>query len=97
MVSRTRRLFALSDDPVSVRSTIASTSSGTLASVAPQENSTEASNPLSAKYFFVILTTSVAILFPFKTSIVLIFEDSDTAKTHLTGLILVLRRLTYQL
>ena len=45
IVSTMRRLFARSDDPVSVRSTIASTSSGAFTSVAPQLNSTSALTP----------------------------------------------------
>ena len=45
IVSTMRRLFARSELPVSVRSTIASTSSGAFTSVAPQLNSTSAFTP----------------------------------------------------
>ena len=44
-VSRIRSPFLRSDEPVSVRSTIASTMSGTLASVAPYEGTTTALTP----------------------------------------------------
>ena len=50
-VSTTRRRLARSEEPVSVMSTMASTSPEMpgLASVAPQENSTSASTPRSSR------------------------------------------------
>ena len=59
-----RKRLARSDDPVSVTSTIASASCGTFTSVAPQENSTRAVTPWRARYFSVMRTTSVAMIFP---------------------------------
>ena len=81
----TRSLFARSDEPVSVISTIASTSSGALTSVAPQENSTSALTLCCRRYFRVRFTTSVAIRFPCKSLTDLISESSGTAKTHRVG------------
>ena len=48
-VSMIRSLFARSDEPVSVTSTMASASSGGFTSVAPQLNSTFALTPFAAK------------------------------------------------
>ena len=48
-VSTIRSLFARSELPVSVMSTIASTRSGTLTSVAPHENSTSTATFFAAK------------------------------------------------
>src|SRR6266446_170759 len=48
-VSTMRKRFARSDAPVSVTSTMASASCGTLTSVAPQENSTRAFTPCFAR------------------------------------------------
>src|SRR5476649_695726 len=59
MVSTMRRLFAFSEEPVSVNSTIASTSSGAFTSVAPQENSTSAVTPFFFSQLRVISTNSV--------------------------------------
>ncbi len=59
-----RSLLALMELPVSVTSTMASTRSGTLTSVAPQENSTSAFTPCFSRYLSVIPTPSVAILLP---------------------------------
>ena len=56
-------LFARNELPVSVKSTIASTSSGTLTSVAPQENSTSASTPWEPRKPLVTWTSSVAFFF----------------------------------
>jgi hypothetical protein len=50
--------------PVSVTSTIASTISGTLASVAPYDQLTRTSMPRSAKYRSVMFTNSVEIREP---------------------------------
>src|SRR6185369_14000146 len=84
-VSTIRRLFARNDDPVSVISTIASTSSWALTSVAPQENSTSALTLFFRKYFRVRLTTSVAIRFPRKSLTLRIGESSGTASTQRAG------------
>src|SRR5207248_10440830 len=81
-VSTIRSLFARSEEPVSVISTIASTSSGALTSVAPQENSTLAFTLCRRRYLRVRFTTSVAILFPCKSLTDLIFESSGTANTQ---------------
>ena len=64
IVSTMRSLLARSDEPVSVTSTIASASSGSLASVAPQLNSTLALTPLSASQRRVVWTSSVATCLP---------------------------------
>ena len=77
-----RRLFARSDEPVSVMSAIASTKSGTLTSVAPHENSTSAFTPLSARYFLVTFISSVAILLPSKSFTVFMGESSFTQRTQ---------------
>ena len=47
-----RSLFALSDEPVSVTSTMASTNSCAFTSVAPQENSTSALHAVFLQIFF---------------------------------------------
>ena len=52
-VSMIRSLFARSEEPVSVTSTMASASSGGFTSVAPQLNSTFAVTPFAARYRFV--------------------------------------------
>ena len=59
-----RSPFLRSDDPVSVRSTIASTMSGTLASVAPYDGTTIALTPCSARNRSVSDGNSVEILIP---------------------------------
>ena len=61
-VSTTRSLLARSDEPVSVTSTMASASSGSFTSVAPQLNSTLALTPRSASQRFVTPTSSVATM-----------------------------------
>src|SRR6266567_2992067 len=66
-VSTIRSLFARSEEPVSVISTMASTNSWALTSVAPPENSTSAFTLWRRRYFFVKLTTSVAIRLPLKS------------------------------
>ena len=78
-----RKLLARKELPVSVRSTIASTSSGTFTSVAPQENSTSASTPWDAKKFLVTWTSSVAIFLPCKSLTDFMSDASGTANTHL--------------
>ncbi len=78
-------MFAASEAPVSVSSTIASTSSGTFTSVAPQENSTSASTPASARYCFVTLTTSVAMRFPARSFGELIGLSWATTSTQRAG------------
>src|SRR6202795_2087870 len=83
-VSTIRKRFARSDEPVSVTSTMASASCGTLTSVAPQENSTRAFTPWRARYFSVIFTTSVAIVFPSRSRTSRIEESSGTARTQRT-------------
>jgi len=87
--SMMRRLFARRDEPVSVSSTIASTSRA-FTSVAPQLNSTFTLMFLSAKYFFVTLTSSVATIPPDKSSMLLTSDSSGTANTHLAGLLVAL-------
>src|SRR5574340_1090493 len=57
-------------------------SSTTLASVAPQENSTWTLMFLSVKYFFVKFTSSVEILFPSISARDCIGESSLTTNTH---------------
>ena len=63
-VSTMRSLLARRELPVSVTSTIASASSGSLASVAPQLNSTLAVTPRSASQRLVTPTSSVATILP---------------------------------
>ena len=87
--STMRRLFARSELPVSVTSTIASANRGGFTSVAPQLNSTCAFTPCRSKYRWVIFTTSVAIRLPSKSLGPRIGESSGTASTQRTG-----RRLT---
>ncbi len=90
-VSTMRRLLALRLDPVSVSSTMASTSpAATLTSVAPQLNSTSAFTLFFLRYFFVTLTTSVATRLPSKSLTVFIFDPSGTASTQRTGTIFFL-------
>ena len=81
-VSTIRSLFALSELPVSVRSTIASTKSGTFISVAPQENSTSALTPFCSKNALVVLTISVAIRLPSKSLTVFTSDASGTQSTQ---------------
>ncbi len=83
--STIRSLLARSDEPVSVTSTMASTRSGHLASVAPHENSTSASTPCPASHFRVMLTTSVAMRLPSRSCTDCISESSGTASTQRTG------------
>ena len=92
LVSRSqtiRRLFALSELPVSVTSTIASASRGGFTSVAPQLNSTWASTPCFANQRRVRLTTSVAMRLPCRSLTPRTGESLGTARTQRTG-----RRLT---
>ena len=77
-----RSLFARSELPVSVMSTMASTRSGTLTSVAPQENSISAFTPFASKKRFVVLSNSVATRLPARSAMVLTGEDSGTHKTQ---------------
>src|SRR5262245_41942585 len=84
-----RRLFARSDEPVSVTSTIASASRGGFTSVAPQLNSTLADTPSPASQRRVYSTSSVAILLPARSFGAWTGESLGTASTHWTG-----RRLT---
>ncbi len=67
-VSTTRSLLARSELPVSVTSTMASASSGSLASVAPQLNSTLAVTPWSASQRLVTPTSSVATILPSRSA-----------------------------
>ena len=92
IVSRIRSLFARSDDPVSVTSTIASTRSGTFTSVAPHENSIFAATPCCSRKRRVISTASVAITFPSRSRTDRIGESSGTAITHRVGTLLVLEK-----
>ena len=94
-VSIILRLFSFSDEPVSVSSTIAS-SSWAFISVAPQLNSTFTSMFLSAKYFFVTLTSSVAISAFRRSWGFLTFDSLETARTHLVGLFEVLLYISSQ-
>ena len=89
-VSTMRSLFARSEEPVSVTSTIASTRSGTFTSVAPQENSTSAVTPCFARNARVISTASVAITFPCKSFTLFTGESSGTQSTQRVGRELVL-------
>ncbi|OQB91119.1 MAG: hypothetical protein BWX84_01556 [Verrucomicrobia bacterium ADurb.Bin118] len=84
--STIRSLLARSDEPVSVTSTMASTSSCAFTSVAPQENSTSALTPCFLRYFFVRFTTSVAMRLPWRSFTVLTGECSGTHKTQRAGL-----------
>ncbi len=72
-------------DPVSVTSTMASTRSGHLASVAPQENSTSASTPWRASHARVMPTTSVAMRLPCRSCTEWMLDASGTASTQRTG------------
>ena len=67
-----RKLFARSELPVSVTSTMASASRGGLTSVAPQLNSTWAETPCDASHRLVMFTTSVAIRLAFQ-----VFRPAD--------------------
>src|ERR1035441_142421 len=80
--STMRSLFARNDDPVSVTSTIASTNSCAFISVAPQENSTSACTPCFFRYFFVRLTTSVAMRLPSRSFTDFTGESSGTHNTQ---------------
>ena len=84
-VSTMRRLLARSELPVSVMSTMASTKSGGLTSVAPQLNSTSAFTPLSFSQFFVPSTSSVEIRLPSKSLTLFMGESLGTARTQRTG------------
>ena len=82
-----RSPFLRSDDPVSVRSTIASTMSGTLASVAPYDGTTIALTPCSARNRSVSDGNSVEILIPSGRSATDCHGAfSGTASTIRTGL-----------
>ena len=81
-VSTIRNLLARSELPVSVRSTIASTKSGTFISVAPQENSTSAFTQFFLKNALVILTISVAIRLPSRSFTVFTSDASGTQSTQ---------------
>ncbi len=89
-VSSILSLLARNELPVSVTSTIASASSGGLASVAPQLNSTSAFTPCFFKYFLVMFTTSVATRLPCRSFTDFIFPPSGAASTQRTGLMLCL-------
>ncbi len=67
-VSMTRSRLARRLAPVSVRSTMASTRSGTFVSVAPWLNSTSASTPRSRRNLRVTLTSSVLMRLPCRSS-----------------------------
>jgi hypothetical protein len=70
LVSRShtmRRLFARSELPVSVTSTMASANFGGFTSVAPQLNSTCAVTPCDASHLRVMFTTSVAMRLPWRS------------------------------
>ncbi len=64
MTSMIRKLLAAKEVPVSVMSTMASTSSGTFTSVEPQLNSTLALTPRDSRKRVVKPTASVAMRFP---------------------------------
>ena len=83
--STMRSLFALREEPVSVTSTMASTSSWAFTSVAPQENSTSAFTPFFLRYFLVRLTTSVAMRLPWRSFTDLTGESSGTHSTQRAG------------
>jgi len=85
----TRRLFALSDDPVSVTSTMASMILA-LTSVAPQLNSTRTSMPRCSKYWRVVRTSSVAMTPPSSCSISVTCDSAGTASTQRAGLLVAL-------
>ena len=88
MVSTMRSLFARSEEPVSVMSTMAPTP-GRLAftSVAPQEYSTlTPRTPRSSKNFAVVLTSSDAMSVPSRSCTERTGESSGTAMTHRAGL-----------
>ncbi|OPY55551.1 MAG: hypothetical protein A4E51_00770 [Methanosaeta sp. PtaU1.Bin055] len=85
MTSTILRPFLTRVEPVSVRSTTASASSGTFASVAPKEFSTSTGIPRPSKNFFVMRGYSVEILDPGVTSLALsAFWASGTATTTFT-------------
>ncbi len=67
IVSTMRRLLALRLEPVSVTSTMASTRRA-FTSVAPHENSTRALMPRASRKRFVAPTSSVAMIFPSRSS-----------------------------
>ena len=77
-----RSLFARSDEPVSVMSTMASTKSGTFTSVAPQENSTSAGIFRSVNQRLVVSISSVATRLPARSAAVFTGEDSGTHSTQ---------------
>ena len=85
-----RSLLARSDDPVSVMSMIASTRSGTLTSVAPQENSSSTFTPARSKNLLVIPMASVATRLPSRSRTSLMGESSGTTRTHRVGRALAL-------
>ena len=80
-VSTMRRLLARRDEPVSVPSTMAS-SRRALISVVPQENSTLTLMLRAANQRRVVLTSSVAMIFPSRSSGRLIGLSSGTARTQ---------------
>ena len=77
-----RSLLALIEEPVSVMSTIASASSGTFTSVAPQENSTSHSMPCALNQRRVVSTSSVATRLPARSLAVWTGEASGTQRTQ---------------
>ena len=92
ITSTTRSLFATSEDPVSVMSTMAPTP-GRLAftSVAPQEYSTlTPRTPRFSKNFAVVLTSSDAMSVPSRSFTSRTGESSGTAMTHRAGLAVAL-------
>ena len=83
-VSTMRSLLARRELPVSVTSTIASASSGSLASVAPQLNSTLAVTPRSPSQRRVTPTSSVATILPCRSAAERTGDESGTASTQRT-------------
>ena len=77
-----RSLLALMEEPVSVMSTMASASSGTFTSVAPQENSTSHSTPCALNQRRVVSTSSVATRLPARSLAVWTGEASGTQRTQ---------------
>jgi hypothetical protein len=80
----TRSWLARSEEPVSETSTMASARIGGLTSVAPQENSTLAFTPCSARKRFVMPTASVAMWRPSRSFTVWYGEPSLEAITQRT-------------
>ena len=83
-VSTMRSLLARRELPVSVTSTMASASSGSLASVAPQLNSILAVTPRSASHRRVTPTSSVATILPSRSAGLCTGDCCGTASTQRT-------------